>query len=871
MTLRLRTHTLFFVLVILVAPASRLVRADDSDCNNVLRVDINGGSVCGVECSGASWARKDVYKYLQDALAAAGPGDCIWIAGGTYLPTQMSCDESTRCPFGAPCIDRACSFAKIPDLARELTFVLDGAGGDITIIGGFAGKEECPDERPQGQCTISGTLCTARVSDCAGDGSQCACTCEDSACTCEVEGSYCDYSIMAAETFLSGNINNLSIPDDNSYHVTSLVSDDAVALLNRLAIVGGLADGAVGVDDGGSAVRSTTTCLSEGPALVMQDCLVANHSNNNRAALDAACDSVMITESAFVHNSNTGKESAKGAAVSVFGGNSEFNSCLFGNNTSSGEAGAVWIRGVPFAVAEFTSSLFLGNTSDIAGGGLWTSNLEELTITDSVFQGNRANGTPFWDGCSDLTMGIVPQGLGGGVFIDGGNVVNVTSTVFECNSATNQGGALWADGVQSTAITGQSSMDFVNNQAMDGGAIWIQGTEPDNLSCASHVLAISDCQFKMNNATYPDCPDPQTPGRGGAIFAFNLLSSTAIPIDIQRCAYDLNSATRDAGAVWIENSNHAVINDSTFTRNKLTRRPVYDSRADFCELGTQNEPLRAAAGLWVDAVEMQAQDVQCNGPGEPGVYTAITNSTFEDNHSCEGCGALWVLRGDVLVEDTVMLRNLGFPAGGFYTGASGPNIPTPHNATFRNCLLAENRAYSTGGAGATFTTNVEMYGMTIANNTSYQHATSGVKFGLQTGPPIGSFATVQDSILWGNRGCLDAPCPLLQPEFQITPVVGLSLSFLDIEDSQWLPCTDCLYVDPNFVGSSYRLRQNPNACAPGECMSPCLDAGSCCFGQKPCKGRPDCSDTHIANPGTTDIDDVLDVKVIDLGYHYPAQ
>jgi parallel beta-helix repeat protein len=63
--------------------------------------------------NGSSWA--NAYKYLQNALTAAGSGDQIWVAQGTYRP-----DEDTNHPSGTG--------------NREATFRLENG---VEIFGGF--------------------------------------------------------------------------------------------------------------------------------------------------------------------------------------------------------------------------------------------------------------------------------------------------------------------------------------------------------------------------------------------------------------------------------------------------------------------------------------------------------------------------------------------------------------------------------------------------------------------------------------------------------------------------------------------------------------------------------------------------------------
>src|SRR5262249_27029851 len=67
--------------------------------------------------NGSSWAA--AYPDLQSALAAAGPGDEVWVAVGTYKPTAGT--------------------------DRNATFQLKSG---VNVRGGFDGAELSPSERP---------------------------------------------------------------------------------------------------------------------------------------------------------------------------------------------------------------------------------------------------------------------------------------------------------------------------------------------------------------------------------------------------------------------------------------------------------------------------------------------------------------------------------------------------------------------------------------------------------------------------------------------------------------------------------------------------------------------------------------------------
>jgi len=95
-----------FVLIALTAPAIG---------QTIYRVDHNDGTVTG---DGSGWG-DDAFKYLQDALAVAEADDQVWVADGTYLPTE--------------------GLDNPPSDARTASFSIPAG---VSVYGGFIGDED---------------------------------------------------------------------------------------------------------------------------------------------------------------------------------------------------------------------------------------------------------------------------------------------------------------------------------------------------------------------------------------------------------------------------------------------------------------------------------------------------------------------------------------------------------------------------------------------------------------------------------------------------------------------------------------------------------------------------------------------------------
>lgn len=163
-----------------------------------------------------------------------------------------------------------------------------------------------------------------------------------------------------------------------------------------------------------------------------------------------------------------------------------------------------------------------------------TVTLDGLTITGAY---NNSTGT---DGGSG--------GTGGGLLIlnANGSTVTLSDMTFINDSATLQGGAIFATGVNSLNIM---DSHFLNNSVLgtgpNGGAITVT---------SSQTLTIADSDFNGNQAI-------GGVGAGGAIFTFRDISVT-----ITSSTFEHNTAG-DGGAVFLRQDTNDSVTSTIFTQN----------------------------------------------------------------------------------------------------------------------------------------------------------------------------------------------------------------------------------------------------------------------------------------------------------------
>lgn len=287
---------------------------------------------------GTNWF--NAYRDLSAALAAADPGDEVWVAASTYYP-----DGGYR-PTGGPLTSG--------DGSRNLSFQLKSG---VAIYGGFLGNESMREQR--------------------------------------------DWETNV--TILSGDIDGDGAFAGNSYHVVKGGGgDDPTAVLDGLTITAGNANGFQPHHEGGGMLNSGSptlrNCLFIGNTASSRGggaysdgtpTLVRCNFVNNSADLGGGIriiGSPTLIDCNFFGNQATG--GFGGGIYSI--GSPILTQCIFsGNESISGSGGGIAIgSGTPL----LTNCTFANNTADSLGGGIWHPNGGVTWIINCIFRGNSDGG-----------------------------------------------------------------------------------------------------------------------------------------------------------------------------------------------------------------------------------------------------------------------------------------------------------------------------------------------------------------------------------------------------------------------------------------------------------------------------------------------
>ena len=404
--------------------------------------------------NGSSWA--NAYKYLQNALTAAGLGFEIRVAQGTYRP-----DMDTNHPAGTN--DRNATFQLKNGVALYGGFPTGGGSRDpntyVTSLSGDIGVADNNSDNSYHVVTGSGTDSTAILDGFtitkghAGDsgggmyndsGSPTLANCTF-ICNSAISGGTVGRGGGIYNKSSSTTITNCTFSGNSaSYAGGGIYNSNGSPSLTNCIFTGNSAIGYNGSGLGGgmfniSSSPTLTNCTFTDNYTISYKGTKINATSDGGGIYNSA-GSPTLTDCIFTGNSaqGYGGSDASGGGIYNAAGHPTLNNCIFTGNSAynsslTGRGGGMFIGGYSSGGSQVLNNCtFSGNSADY-GGGIY-SDESRLNITNCSFSGNQANG-----------------GQGGGIY-NTGSSPTVTNCLLWANTALT-GPQIYNSGTNSPVVS----------------------------------------------------------------------------------------------------------------------------------------------------------------------------------------------------------------------------------------------------------------------------------------------------------------------------------------------------------------------------------------------------------------------------------
>ena len=459
---------------------------------------------------GSSWANAFDGTQLQQAINVSVGGGQVWVAKGTYKPTESLSANGLL------------SDGVIAATIRDNAFILKAG---VEIYGGFSGTE-----------AFGAAALAAR-------------------------------NFAMNETILSGDLNNTDAADDgDSYHVVATRNASVGTILDGFTVQHGFANGAASVTVGGDEIKQNLGAgiyvKGDQDGTLFKNLLVkSNKSTINSAGmyLIGPAGSVTIDKSIFKDNS-----SSTGAHIYILNGKATIKNTTFENGLATGNGGAIFMASGA-DLLDISLSKFYGNTANGSTGGGAIYAGSNLNISKSDFRDNTAaasggaiySNTPgaadanvnlsnsyFYNNISNRT-GTTLVG-GGAIFstFSGTNRTNVTAinnTFYANQSPNSPHGAIAYNGDLQTSLTLYNNI-FNGNTASGGASADIR----------KRGDAVLDFQNNLFQIAIVDGVD------GNDTFTANIVNDAPSPLFQSTTASDYNFLYPTSNSVVNEKGNNAL-------------------------------------------------------------------------------------------------------------------------------------------------------------------------------------------------------------------------------------------------------------------------------------------------------------------------
>ena len=635
---------------------------------------------------GVSW--NNAYNDLQDALDTAWPGDQIWVAAGTYTPSEMI-DASDARTAAFQLKNGVTLYGGFDPSTGDTNFSNRNVTANMTVLSGEIGDPSDDNCYHVFYHPLSLGLDQTAILDgfyiqkgYASDGGHININqqggglynngCSPTIRNCHFRDNRAVYGGAMYNENASPNITDCTFSDNNGDYGGGMYNINASLSLSYCMF---------GSDSlvGNTAYLGGGMYAAAGSDITATDCMFRNNTGHNGGGIYCDNAAIVLTNSDILYNECDTSSTDHGNGAGIYMNNSfvTLNDLTVSHNYGYHKGGGIYcVQGTPVLhnvlitrnIALNGGGLYFDNcggridgTSAIEnnslhgsgnGGGIYLSNGANTAFNGIIISSNTADenysfgGGIYCDTASPVFLDCHINNnsgySGGGIALFNESVPDFQGCIIDNNEAVIYGGGIYINGSNSLFSNCSISNNTTTNVSSSGGGI----------ACLAGVPVLTDCVLDGNRSTSV-----------GAGMLVENDSGIAAPV-LTRCIFRNNIVSRDSsgyasgGGMYVSNNAAPVLSSCTFDSNQ-------------------------ALGNYIDS----------GGGGLYNFFAIVTliDCTFTDNFVNKFGGAIYSRSGMAKISHTSFTENQASINGGAYYGTSD------NEGSFFNFCRFESNSASNGG------------------------------------------------------------------------------------------------------------------------------------------------------------------------------
>ena len=436
-------------------------------------------------------------------------------------------------------------------------------------------------------------------------------------------------------------------------------------------------------------------------------------NESSYGAIGISGNSTADSASLTIRNSTLANNRAKfyrGGAVHAFEANITIEDSVFDGNSAradsaSSAGGAISMAGeFGHAKATISGSTFRNNEARNYGGAIYQSSTNSLTIDDTVFEGNSVVAAS-----NEYGTGASAEAHGGAMALDRSTAITVSQTTFRDNDATSRGGAIYI------GRSGRNGSVTIEDSLFRGNTTTVSTSEAtlaQGAAIATDAVVSDPYNLTIRRSTFTE---NQSSGPAGVLYA----NGQGVSADIESSTFDGNQAATESGVISAHFVSALAVRHVTATNNQVSSANNSDS--GFMYLMDPDATVEVSHSvIHGNNTGAVAGAPICVASNEYG-YSASLSYSFWDGDTNDACVALNTDQTMISSSDSPLLGALADNGG--HTPTRMPEIGSPlidtGDANISNAPDTDQRGSSRIARGAIDIGAVE-YGNAVPSVSDYE-------------------------------------------------------------------------------------------------------------------------------------------------------